>query len=590
LNPHKTQDLDYFRLLKRSKRIDSKASATLRIALLSDAASQQFVPLLKALFDENGVAAEVFEGAFDAVELEVFNPQSDLYRFAPDVVVLAHSSQALRSRFYHSSATREFAATHINDLVRIWRAIEANCTARIIQCNVAVPAERTFGSFDLKVVDSLYSAASEVNTRIAVEAREHANVLVCDVDSIASWVGRRNWFDERLWNMSKSFCALEYLPLVAQNLVDIVLSTMGRVVKCVILDLDNTLWGGVVGDDGHLGIAIGAHGDGEAFYLFQRYLLSLKNRGILLAVCSKNDLENAVRPFNDNPDMALKRDDITVFIANWENKADNIRSIRDILEIGFDSMVFLDDNAFERNLVRQFLPDVIVPELPEDPADYVKALMALNLFETSSFSREDVVRSQLYKQEADRRELQKSFTSIDDYLKSLDMVIEVSRFSPAKLSRIAQLIQRSNQFNLTTNRWSEADCERMMLDEERYIPMYASLSDNFGDHGLILVAILCPDGNDLVISDWLMSCRVLQRGVEQFIMNRVFALAESRGFSRVRGSFIPTAKNGMVKDFYSRFNFTKGGESANGKVEWLMDTADYRPSTPFISELQAALA
>lgn len=579
----KTANLDYRRLVRLAKTLPGEGlKQTTRVAILSDAASQQFVPLLKALFAENGVNAQVYEGAFDALEMEVFNPTSGLYDFKPDIVVLANCTQALRSRYYQHGGAG-FLETATERMLRLWDALRTNSSARVIQCNYPLPFDRQFGNYDLKVPQSLYGTVAALNANIAGCARERNHVLVCDVESIASYVGRKHWYDDRLWNMTKAFCQLEYLPLVAQALVEIVLSTMGRIVKCVILDLDNTLWGGVVGDDGALGIAVGAHGDGEAFYHFQSYLLSLKNRGILLAVCSKNNHDNAVQPFLENPDMVLKRDDITVFVANWDNKADNIRKIRDTLEIGLDSMVFLDDNPFERNLVREFLPDVIVPELPEDPADYVRAVSELNLFETTSFSAEDVARSGLYKQEADRRELQSTYSNIDDYLKSLDMKIEVARFDKPKIARIAQLIQRSNQFNLTTHRHSEAECERMMLDQEFCLPLYGSLSDRFGDHGLISIVILNVKPDVLEIGDWLMSCRVLARGVEHYMMTRVVAFAKEKGLPLITGEYIPSPKNAMVKDFFTQFGFEKAGEQ-DGRTQWHLDPAAYQPRTVYITE------
>ncbi|HEY3850725.1 MAG TPA: HAD-IIIC family phosphatase, partial [Steroidobacteraceae bacterium] len=417
MNPNKTVDLDYRRLVRSGRKLPgSGEAAAVRIALLSDAATQQFVPVLRSLFAENGFLADLYEAAFDAVELEVIDTGSGLYAFKPDVAVLLNATQALRSRHYEHGMEPE-----LDRIRRTWDALGANSTCRIIQCNFALPYERPFGQFDLKVQRSLYTETRALNSQIAELARDRPNVLLCDIEAVASYVGRRTWFDDRLWDMSKTFCNLEYLPWAAQAIVDLVLAGLGRVVKCVILDLDNTLWGGVIGDVGPLGIQIGPHGDGEAYYRFQKYLLTLKKRGILLAVCSKNDLANAVAAFTDNPDMALKRDDITVFVANWENKADNIRTIRDTLEIGFDSLLFLDDNAFERNLVRKFLPEVIVPELPEDPADYVRAVSELNLFETTAFSAEDAARSALYRQEADRRQARSSYTDVTEYLQSLDM-------------------------------------------------------------------------------------------------------------------------------------------------------------------------
>jgi FkbH-like protein len=554
----------------------------IRIAILSDAASQQFVPLLRTLFHENGIGATIYEGAFDALEIEAFDSNSGLYTFRPDIVVLANCSQALRGRYYQHSGPG-FADAAAESAFRIWDAIKSHCPARIIQCNYVPPLERQFGHYDLKVAHSLYSSVIALNQAIAAGAKTRGNVLICDVDSIASNVGRNHWYDERLWCLTKAFCNLEYLPLVAQAIAQIAGSTLGRVVKCVILDLDNTLWGGVVGDDGPLGIEIGPHGDGEAFYHFQNYLLTLKNRGILLAVCSKNNLENALQPFLENPGMVLKRDDITVFVANWDDKAGNIRAIRETLEIGLDSMVFLDDNPFERNLVRELVPEVIVPELPEDPADYVQAVSQLNLFESSSFSAEDVARAGLYKQEAERRELQTSFSNIDDYLKSLDMKIEAARFEKSKISRIAQLIQRSNQFNLTTHRYSEAECEQMMLNHQECVPLYASLRDRFGDHGLISIVILRLLPESVEISDWLMSCRVLARGVEHALMTRVVGIANSRNARQITGDYIPTAKNAMVKDFYAQFGFSKV-EGTEGRSQWHLDPAAYQPRAIHITE------
>lgn len=579
MNPNKTINLDYRRLVRSSKGLDvSLHSQQIRIALLSDAATQQFIPVLKALLHENGIGAEFYEGPFDAIELETINPASGLYQFKPDFVILLNATQALRPRYYSHGLEPEFER-----IPRIWSAIQSNSLCRVIQCNFPLPYERPFGQFDLKLQNSFYTAVQSLNSHLTTLVRDKSNVLLCDLESVASDLGRRNWFDDRLWDMCKTFCALDHLPAAAQAMVDLVLASLGRVVKCVILDLDNTLWGGVVGDLGYAGVEIAAHGDGEAFYRFQQFLLALKNRGILLAVCSKNDLSNAAAVFESNPNMVLKRGDITVFVANWENKADNIRQIRDTLQIGFDSMVFLDDNPFERNLVRNFLPDVIVPELPEDPADYISAISRLNLFEVTAFSREDVGRSALYKEEADRREAQNSFTDINEFLKSLEMRASIVRFQEEEISRIEQLFLRSNQFNLTTHRYSEAECRSMMKNEQGCIPLQVSLQDRFGAHGLISIVVAWPQADTLFISDWLMSCRVLGRGVEQYVMNHVFAIARELGMKTVSGDYLPTAKNAMVRDFWARFGF----ENAGG-TDWRMPVAAYLPIPVHIAELSPA--
>jgi len=581
------RDLDYFKLLKESRETSASerpANKKIRLAVIGDCATQHLTVLLRVLFSRHGLDADIYEGAFDAAEGEARNPRSGLYRHDPEVVIVLNTVQALRDKFYQRSGSAgDFRDETVSRLTGVWDALRAHTQATVLQTTLVAPFERLFGQYDRQVPGSLSTIVSDVNAAIVSEARSR-NLLLVDLEEVASWVGRRSWFDERLWAIAKLPTAMEHLPLVAQGIVDVTLATKGRAVKCVVLDLDNTLWGGVVGDDGPHGIKIAAHGDGEAFHRFQCFLKELKNRGILLAVCSKNEHENAVRPFEINSEMVLKLDDITVFVANWENKPQNIASIRDALNIGLDSMLFLDDNPFERAAVRTLLPDVMVPELPEDPADYVKTLVELNLFETTAFSAEDAQRSTLYRQEAQRRLAETTAPSFEDYLQSLEMTIEVTRFTPEQLGRITQLLQRSNQFNLTTQRHNQAQCEAMMNDIEGCLPLTASLRDRFGDHGLISIVVVRPDraADTAVISDWLMSCRVLTRGVEEYLMNHVVEQARRWGLSSVAASYIPTSKNAMVKDFYARFDFRKTVEHADGRIDWVLPVAEYTPRGVFI--------
>jgi FkbH-like protein len=325
--------------------------------------------------------------------------------------------------------------------------------------------------------------------------------------------------------------------------------------KCLVLDLDNTIWGGVIGDDGLENIQLGDLGMGHAYDQLQSWARELQRRGIILAVCSKNNEETAKQPFREHPDMTLRLEDIAVFVANWENKVDNLKRIQATLNIGFDSMVFLDDNPFERNLVREHLPALTVPELPEDPALYVSYLSGLNLFETASFSGEDLQRTRQYQAEAARTDFQKSFTSIDDYLRSLDMTAEVKPFDDYSLPRVAQLAQRSNQFNLRTVRYTVADIDRLR-QSPGHVTLSFQLADKFGDHGLIGLVILKQlDDATAFIDTWIMSCRVLKRGMEEFIVNQMVLQARGRGWQRLVGEYIPTAKNTMVKDLYRDLGF-----------------------------------
>jgi FkbH-like protein len=570
-------NLGYAALLAESRRLDAtgRGKSKIKVALLSDAATQRLVPILRTLFARHGVDAEIYEGPFDAIELEAYDRNSGLYRFQPQVVVVLNCVQALRAVYLRPETdAASFVEATSKRIARIWDAIQGNMPATIIQGNLVLPYERLFGNFDQKVPESLYATAVAVNSRVVQEARSRGSVLLCDVESVASWLGRQQWFEDRFWDSAKYFCALDCLPHVANSLVAIVMASLGQVIKCVVVDLDNTLWGGVIGDDGLDGIQISAHGEGEAFYRMQQYLRALKQRGIVLAVCSKNEMANALLPFEKHPEMVLRREDFAVFVANWNDKAVNIRQIKQTLNIGFDSMLFLDDSPFERNLVRELLPGVVVPELPEDPADYVRAISALNPFETTSFSAEDAQRTEMYRMQAERREEQAGFASVEEFLLSLDMRIAVGRFDAFHLPRISQLMQRSNQFNLTTRRLSEIECKALMENPD-WLPLYAKLRDRLGDHGLISIVTVEVRPEDLAIRDWLMSCRVLGRGVEGFLMNRVVEHAQELGLARVTAEYIPTAKNGMVKDFFGQFGFERVAEGAGGAAQWRLLTKDY---------------
>ena len=587
LSTHMGVELDYQRIVRAAKKLKLGDSAPLmRLAILGDCSTQQLTVLVKGLLGEAGLRAEIYEGGFDAIELECCDPASALYRFEPDAIIILNSAQTLRMAYLQQpSEATAYVGDCLARIVRIWDAIQSNCRAAILQSTFAVTPDSYFGSFELKVPTSLRAITAALNANLVAVARERTGILLHDTEAVASWVGRRQFFDDRAWDLWKLPCSLEHLPRIAKCIVDVLLAFHGRVVKCVVLDLDNTLWGGVIGDDGLEGIELSMHGGGagESFVRLQLHLRQLRKRGILLAVCSKNDEAVALLPFLQHPDMVLKRDDIAVFVANWEDKANGIQRIRAELNISLDSIVFLDDNVFERNLVRELLPEVIVPELPEDPSSVVKFLSELNLFETTSLSNEDLQRAKQYQTEAKRRESAARSTSVQEFLRSLDMQIVVSRFDAFHVPRIAQLMQRSNQFNLCTRRLGESECAALMCDES-FIPLYATLADRFGDHGLISVVVLERQPEALMVRDWLMSCRVLARGVEQFLMNHVVAQAEQLGLKSVMGEYIPTAKNGMVRDFFQRFGFTHSSMHQN---EWVLDVSSYQRQDTYLHLAQS---
>ena len=349
----------------------------------------------------------------------------------------------------------------------------------------------------------------------------------------------------------------------------------------MILDLDNTVWGGVIGDDGLEGIQLGhGLGIGKAFTEFQMWVKKLKQRGIIICVASKNNEETAKEPFEKHPDMILKLDDIAVFQANWETKVDNIRTIQSILNIGFDSMVFLDDNPFERNIVRENIKGITVPELPEDPGEYLEYLYSLNLFETASYSNADKDRTKQYQVEAKRVSLSKTFTNEADFLKSLDMVSTVSGFTKFNTPRVAQLSQRSNQFNLRTIRYTEADITSL-AEDPNVIDLSFTLEDKFGDNGLIAVIIMKrQDAETLFVDTWFMSCRVLKRGMENFTLNTMVERAKAAGYKKIIGEYLPTPKNKMVENHYLGLGFSKMENSETARYE--LDVEAYQPRECYI--------
>ena len=587
---HDRSELNYAQLVKKARRLQAGSRSPLKIALLADVSTQHLGPLLRILFASNGFDAEIYEAGFDTVETEALNPGSGLFAFQPQAIVILQSTMKLKAGFHHAAGNRgAFVQERAAGIEAVWSAIRERTPALIAQSTFVLPYERPFGNFGLLTDDDLGAAVGELNREICQRARRHPSVFVNDVDFIAGWVGRRHFLDEKLWGMAKALCALDHLPDVAQNIVDICLASAGRGVKCVVLDLDNTLWGGVVGDDGLEGIGLGELDEDGVFRSFQLYLRELSARGIILAVCSKNNETVAREVFQKHPGMVLKEEDIAVFIANWDDKAANLRRIRDILNIGFDTMVFLDDSPFERNLVRQMIPDVIVPELPEDPALFVRAISELNLFETVTRSTLDAGRNALYRDQQKRETEAAKFASLDDYLRSLQTTASFQRFKNATLSRVAQLIQRSNQFNLTTRRYSEAECKAIMDDHEGYFPFSVSVQDRFGDFGLINVVILRlrPAERILEIDTFLMSCRVLQRGVEQFAMNKIFEFARQGSYDCVVGRYIPTAKNAMVKDFFAQFGFQPEESAGDDATRWRLNTSDYFPRKVYIDEVDA---
>ncbi|WP_316735175.1 HAD-IIIC family phosphatase [Pedobacter aquatilis] len=545
-----------FKELKKNIKKDSSAFPNLKVALLGDAATQFLATAIKGMGYERNINVELFEAEFNQVERQVLDPTSDLYQFNADYTIVFQSSHKLLDK--HSIITEFEQANLADERLDFIKAICNNIPGRIIYYNYPEIEDTVFGSYANKVQSSFTYQVRKLNFELMNLSQQNPKLFICDIAGLQNKFGRDLMFDSSIYVSTEMLLSLDILPYVASRTLDIIGAVEGKFKKCLIMDLDNTMWGGIVGDDGWENIQIGhGLGIGKAFTEFQHWIKKLKNRGIIIAVCSKNDEARAREPFVLNPEMVIKIDDIAVFVANWDNKADNIRIIQSVLNIGFDSMVFLDDNPFERNLVRQNVPEVTVPELPEDPGDYLEFLYSLNLFETATYSNADADRTKQYQVESQRVSLLKSFTNEADFLKSLDMTSEVKGFDSFNKLRVAQLSQRSNQFNLRTIRYTEAEIEELGKNED-YVNFSFTLTDKFGDNGLICVVILKKISPEILFVDtWFMSCRVLKRGMEDFTLSIIVKYASENGYLKIVGEYLPSAKNQMVEEHYPKLGFVK---------------------------------
>jgi FkbH-like protein len=561
---------DFSQLAKNLKK-DFSGFTPIKVAVLGDTSTQFLVQALRGLGFEHGIDLQIWEADFDQIEGQVFDTDSELYKYKPEIVIIFQSSHKLLGKYNKLQNDQHSLLNSIElELIEnIYSTIKNNLPAKVIYYNYTEIDDAVFGNFANKTESSFLFQSRKLNYELMNFTVKNSDFYLCDISTLQNQTGKAVFFQPALYINSEMVLSLDVLPQIASRTIDLINALNGRFKKCLILDLDNTIWGGIIGDDGIENIELGSLGIGKAFTEFQYWIKKLKNRGIIITVCSKNTESIAKEPFEKHPDMVLHLEDIAVFIANWENKVDNIRQLQSVLNIGYDSMVFLDDNPFERNMVRETIPQICVPELPEDPADYLEYLYTLNLFETVSFSDEDIERTKLYQIEAHRNITQQKFTNEDDYLKSLNMLSLIEPFNKFNTPRVAQLSQRSNQFNLTTIRYSETDIN-LLAASENYFTFAFTLEDKFGDNGLICVIILKEESDQtLLIESWFMSCRILKRSMENFVLNTITNFAREKGFKYLKGEYIPTAKNDMVKDHYKNLGFEKFEKF------WILDALNY---------------
>lgn len=579
--------LDTEQLLRKKRRIRRELKEQnphplhKKIAILGGSTTNEVADQLGLFLLQYGIEAEFYQSEYAQYWQDAVFGSPELDTFEPDVIYI-HTSWRNIEAFPTTADTAQQAAEMLEAEYRrfetMWQALEQKFHCPVIQNNFDRPNYRLMGNRDIWDPRGRSNYISRLNQKFYDYAASHENFYINDLDYLSADYGLTAWGDAFFWHMYKYAMCLDAIPSLANSVANIIKSLYGRNKKALVLDLDNTLWGGIVGDDGVDGIAVGPEvPEGQVYAEFQSYCKALQSIGVILAVNSKNEEENALAGLN-HPDGVLRPSDFVAIKANWEPKDQNIKAIAADLNLGADSFVFADDNPAERAIVAAQVPGVAAPVL-DGAENYIKTLDHGGYFEVTALSKEDLKKTEIYHQNAQRAAAQASFGDYGEYLDSLEMTATIRPFESIYIQRIAQLTNKSNQFNLTTLRCSEDDI-RNMAGEERYLTLYGKLVDKFGDNGVVTVVAGEQEDTILKMRLWLMSCRVLKRGMEDAMMDTLVEQAARRGVTTIEGYYYPTAKNAMVCEFYAGMGFTKTEEDASGNTTWRLDVAAYQTRRP----------
>jgi len=593
---HRLDGLATIRLDRRMKRLfgdappPGLAAAPIRLAVLASSTVEHVLPAIRVAALRRGLWLATYTNPYGQYAAELLDPGSGLYRFRPTAILFALDAHHLLAGLDSggaAEAAEQFLDRQMAELAGHWRRARAAFGCTVLQQTALPVFPRLFGNNEHRLPGSAAAGVAALNARLRAGA-DAGEVDLVALECQAALDGLGAWYDPVLWHKAKQAVHPAAAPVYGDLVARLLAAQNGVISKCLVLDLDNTLWGGVIGDDGTDGILLGQGSAlGEAFAAFQTYARDLSRRGVILAVCSKNDEAIALAPFEHHPEMVLKRSDIACFVANWSDKAGNLRVIAERLNIGLESLVFADDNPFERNIVRRELPMVAVPELPADPAFYASCIASAGYFEGVRLTAEDALRTSQYQANAARATIRDSATDMDGYLRSLDMTLHWRRFDTAGQARIVQLINKTNQFNLTTRRSTAEDVAAVIADPAA-LSLQIRLTDRFGDNGIIAIVIgrfEAPGAATILIETWLMSCRVLGRQVEAATLDLVVAEARRLGATGLIGQYRPSAKNAMVQDHYARLGFAPHADDGS-YTSWFLALDAHQPKPHFIKIIE----
>lgn len=579
--------LDAPYLLKKRRGILKKLKAEsghfplVKVAILGGSTTEEIASMLEIFLLNIGLKPVFYQSEYNQYWVDVMFSKEELLAFSPDVIYV-HTTQKniiCGKSFFSTKEEIETTFQKVEEyFTTFWDKLRDTFSCPVIQNNFELPPHRLMGNQD--AVFGISALIARMNVTLSLYASQVDSFYVQDLQYLSADFGLSRWHDLKAWSLYKYALSLEAIPHLASNLSKIIGAIYGKSKKALVLDLDNTLWGGVVGDDGVDQLKLGSEtGEGEIFLGFQAYLKSLQERGVLLSIASKNEIENALVGLN-HPESLLKPDDFLSIQANWNSKDENIRKIAEDLNLGLDSFVFVDDNPAERTLITQNIPSVSVVDTDKS-SEFITYLDRSGYFEVTGVTAEDRARQSMYQQNQKREVLAKTTGNYEDYLKSLEMVAEISSFSSVYLERIAQLCNKTNQFNLTTKRYTRELLEELS-EEEGCLTLYGRLSDCFGDNGLVTVVLGKVEGNRLFIELWLMSCRVLKRNLEFAMMDVLVKKAREKGMTELVGTYLPTAKNKMVADFYKEMGFSWVEDISEGGSVWALSLDGYQEKNTVI--------
>lgn len=583
-------------LLKKKKSIlnellnDGRSRISKRIAIFGGSTTNDIALMLRLFLLDIGIDAEIYQSEYAQYWQDAMFPDAHLLEFKPDIVFVHTTSRNIKAfptPTDSAEAVSQMLESQLSHFTQMWDNISRVFECPIIQNNFELPSYRLLGNSDASDIHGRTNFITRLNAGFYEYAQSHKNFYIHDIMYLSSTYGLDKWSDPMSWYLYKYAMVPFAIPEFAFSVACIIKSIYGLNKKALVLDMDNTLWGGVVGDDGVDGLVIGPETpQGQAYSEFQEYIKQHKDLGVVLAVNSKNDLNNALDGLAHH-DCLLKKDDFAVIKANWQDKATNIREIAAELSLTPDSFVFVDDNPAERDIVQSTVAGIAVPDIG-NVEDYIRVLDRGGYFETTSLSAEDASRAEQYRLNILRTSEMNAFTDYRDYLLNLEMLAVIKDFEPVYLARITQLTNKSNQFNLTTKRYNEAEMQKV-AESSDHIRLYGRLTDKFGDNGIVSVVIGSINGEELSIDLWLMSCRVLKRNMEYAMLDTLVKKSREAGIKRLIGHYYPTAKNAMVKDLYADFGFALIKEFEDGGTKWALDLAGYENKNDVINVIEEEL-